>query len=91
MRKEYLEENTRLIAERDALKAESKRLREIIELTARVLDPECPDIEAYPDGHCSLVTVAKLLKAEVAELWGKLGIAVKNGYTASSKIRISKE
>jgi hypothetical protein len=30
------------------------RLCEIIRKTAAEVDPECPDVDAYVDGHCSL-------------------------------------
>jgi len=64
----YLGQLKKQEAEIDRLKAENERLTEIIESTASVLDTECPDIGAYPDGHCSLVEGTELLTAEVAKL-----------------------
>ena len=51
--------NTRPVE--DALRSENARLRHIIEDAAIELlgDDYCPDIEAYSDGHCSLVELVK--------------------------------
>lgn len=46
------QENARLLKERDAA-------RKIICDTAAIIDPECPDTEAYADGHCSLADATK--------------------------------
>lgn len=40
--------------ELDRLRAKLAVARQVIEMTAQLVDPECPDVGAYADGHCSL-------------------------------------
>lgn len=54
----------RVVAERDALRERIEALGRMIRNSASHLDPECPDMGAYVDGHCSLIEVAERVVAE---------------------------
>lgn len=40
-------------------------MMDIIRRTAAIVDPDCPDIDAYVDGHCGLPEAVERMKANV--------------------------
>ncbi|MFH1186092.1 MAG: hypothetical protein V1755_13800 [Chloroflexota bacterium] len=60
--------NEQQLAEIEARAKYVRALEELIMETAIVLDPDCPDIDAYLDGHCSLVVRARESQADNAKL-----------------------
>ncbi len=54
------------------LEAKNSQLSKMVRSVAHVFDPECPDADAYLDGHCSVEELCSRKGARIAELESRI-------------------